>query len=181
MLAFVYAAQVVLPWTSSTEEPPKKADLKGWVDHICAVALPGPTQEQRRHLVKTLLEDAWKFANWLTHSKTSHWHDAEAAIEVSENAIGLCTSAVIRHIGGVPDQCPACGSQRLSPERGYHVDHPDDVWERPSCDKCGWVGDAIRIEPLVQQKAEVHADRPKSECVIPTVPLRHLVRPERKT
>ena len=75
--------------------------------------------KHRRHLFKTLLESAWEFANWLTHTKSSNWHDAEAAFAVTENAIGLCISAVIRHMRGVPEQCPACGSQRLSPERGY--------------------------------------------------------------
>jgi hypothetical protein len=103
LLAFISAAQTVIPWTSA-EEPPKKADLKAWGDHICNVALPGASHEQRRHLYKTLLESAWKFTNWLTHAKFSHWHDAEAAIEITQNAIGLCISAVIRFIRGVPDQ-----------------------------------------------------------------------------
>lgn len=31
----------------------------------------------------------------------------------------------IRHIRGVPEQCPVCGSQRLSPQRGYHEEFPD--------------------------------------------------------
>jgi hypothetical protein len=30
--------------------------------------------------VKTQLESAWTFSNWLTYSKRSKWHDAEAGI-----------------------------------------------------------------------------------------------------
>lgn len=177
LLALVSVAQTVMPWTSD-QEAPKKADLKGWGDHICSVALSGASHEQRRHLLKALLESAWKFTNWLTHAKSSHWHDAEAAIAVTENAIGLCTSAVIRHVRGVPDQCPACGSHRLSPERGFRQDLPDVEWERPTCDKCGWTGEPVPIEPLLQADHESAAPAPpQGECIIPTTPLRQLRRP----
>lgn len=175
LLAFTAAAHAVLPWTSDLE-PPKKADLKGWSEHVCATTMPGATHEQRRHLFKSLLDNAWKFNNWLTHSKSSKWHDAEAGVSVTENAIGLATSAVIRHLRGVPDECPACGSHRLSPQRGYRDDMPDVEWERPTCDKCGWAGSPVVVED-VPQPAEGSREPPEGECVIPTVPLRRLLRP----
>jgi hypothetical protein len=108
LLAFVGAAQTVIPWTLA-QATPKKADLIAWADHICSVALSGASHEHRRHLFQTLLESAWEFTNWLTHTKSSKWHDAEAAVASTENAISLCTSAVVRHIRGAPEQCPACG------------------------------------------------------------------------
>jgi predicted RNA-binding Zn-ribbon protein involved in translation (DUF1610 family) len=175
LLAFAAAAQTVTPW-KSPDEAPRKADLKAWADHICNTALGGSKHEQRRHLYKTLLESAWRFVNWLTHTKSSHWNDAEAAIAVTENAIALCASAVIRHIRGVPDRCPSCGSQQLSPERGYRSDLPDEEWERPVCDKCGWTGAPVRIT-LADDKPAERRDPPEGECVIPTVPLRRLRRP----
>lgn len=179
LLAFISAAQTLIPWTSR-DEPPKKADLKAWADHICNVALGGAQHEQRRHLYKTLLDSAWKFANWLTHAKSSHWHDAEAGVEVTENAVGLCTTAVIRHVRGVPDQCPACGSQRLSPERGYRTDLPDIEWERPVCTKCGWAGAPVPVRETNALSPEPPAPPPEAECIIPTAPLRQLRRPETK-
>jgi hypothetical protein len=176
LLAFVTAAQTVIPWTSP-DEPPKKADLRAWADHICGVALAGAEHEQRRHLYKTLLETAWKFVNWLTHAKSSHWHDAEAGFATTENAIGLCTTAVIRHIRGVPERCPACGSQHLSPERGYRQDLPDVEWERPVCDKCGWTGAPVAVKNVHAVSPE-RTDRPaEGDCIIPTIPLRQLRRP----
>src|SRR5712692_799146 len=57
LLAFARAAQSVMPWTS-TQEPPKNADLKAWAEHICSVALACSTNDDRRHLFKTLLESA---------------------------------------------------------------------------------------------------------------------------
>jgi hypothetical protein len=101
LLAFADAAQTVLPWTS-TEPKPKQADLRAWADHICPVTMAGDSHKERRHLFKNQLESAWSFANWLTHAKGSKWHDAEAAIATTEDAIGLCTSSVIRHMRGVP-------------------------------------------------------------------------------
>jgi hypothetical protein len=175
LLAFVAAAQTVIPWTSN-DEPPKKADLKGWADHIYNVSLAGAEHEHRRHLYKTLLESAWKFVNWLTHAKSSHWHDAEAGIAATENAIALSTSAVIRHLRGVPEQCPQCGSQRLSPERGYRQDLPDVEWERPVCDKCGWTGAPVPVTNVPAVPREP-AGPPDGECIVPTVPLRQLRRP----
>jgi hypothetical protein len=99
LLTFVDVAHTALPWTSQ-QEPPKKADLKAWADHICAVTLTGDSQKYRRQLFKALLESAWEFANWLTHTKSSTWYDAEAAVSVTENALALCISAVIRHVRG---------------------------------------------------------------------------------
>ncbi len=176
LLAFVNVAATVMPW-NSPQEPPKRADLRAWAEHICNLALAGESHENRRHLFKTLLESAWKFTNWLTHTKSSKWHDAEAAFSITESAIGLCISAVIQHVRGVPEQCPACGSQRLSPQRGYHKDVPDVEWERPTCDKCGWAGEPVRIDDVVELHDKLPSEPPEGECVIPTTPLTQLKRP----
>jgi hypothetical protein len=176
LIAFVNAAQTLIAWTS--EEPsPKKADVKAGMDHVCSISLAGESHEHRRQLIKSLVESAWKFDNWLTHAKSSHWHDAEAAIAVTENAIGLSTSAAIRHIRGVPERCPDCGSQRLSPERGYHTDYPDVEWERPTCDKCGWAGDPLPVRNLPEPADESKPSAPEGECIIPKMPLRRIERP----
>lgn len=57
--------------------------MNAWADHICSVTLAGESHKSTRQLFKTLLENAWDFANWLTHSKSPHWHDAEAAVAVA--------------------------------------------------------------------------------------------------
>lgn len=175
LVSFVNAAQVVIPWTGEGE-PPKRADLKGWADHICSATLPGATHEHRRHLFKTLLDSAWKFVNWLTHSTASKWHDAEAGFAATDSAIGLCTSLVIRVIRRVPEECPACGSHRLSPERGCHSSMPEEEFERPVCDECGWTGEPVLVEQVPSPPSETRPP-PKGDCIIATVPLRKLSRP----
>jgi hypothetical protein len=175
LLAFAGVAQTVMPWTS-TEERPQRANFKAWVDHICSVILQGPTHEHRRALFKSLLDSAWKFTNWLTHSSASHIGDAEAAIEVTGTGTEMCMSAIIAHIRGVPDECPACGSQRLSPERGTHRSLPNSIFERPTCDDCGWAGEPLEIKAVPEDPSE---DRPlpEGDCVVPNAPLRKLKRP----
>lgn len=177
LLTFIDIVQRVVPWRATEQPPPKRADLKGWTDYFCSVALAGESQKNRRSLLKTLLESAWEFANWLTHTKSSTLYDAEAAIDVTENALGLCISAVIRHTRGVPEQCPACGSLQLSPARGFDDQDPDVLWEWPTCDKCDWAGEPVQIEPYVPHTRSRSAT--PHECVLPgTKPLRQLRRPE---
>jgi pimeloyl-ACP methyl ester carboxylesterase len=44
------------------------------------------------------------------------------------------SSAVIRHVRAVPEQCPDCASPHLSPEEGWREDLPEIAWERPVCE-----------------------------------------------
>jgi hypothetical protein len=105
---------------------------------VANAVLPGSGHQDRRGLLKSSADAAWKFANWLTHAKAAHLNDAEAAIGSTELTMSLFTTGLIRYVRGVPDRCPSCGSQRLSPERGIHSDDPDTTYERPVCEKCGW-------------------------------------------
>jgi hypothetical protein len=61
----------VMPWARETADKPKQTDFKAWVEHVCLTILSGHTHEHRRHLFKTLLDEAWRFADWLTHTKSS--------------------------------------------------------------------------------------------------------------
>lgn len=175
MLALVGAAQVVMPWTTDGEHP-KKADLKAWADHMCNVALGGRAHKDRRKHMKALLTSTWDFDCWLTHAKSSSWHDAEIACSTTELAISLWTSIIIRHIRKVPEACPACGSRRLSPQRARPPEAPETQYERPICEKCGWTGSPTLITEVPEAPAEPSA-APEGDCVIPTVPLRTLRKP----
>jgi hypothetical protein len=176
LLAMVRAAQAVLPWPPGSEAP-KKADLKAWADHLCSVALAGEHQKNRRVLFKALLVEGWDFTNWLTHTRASEWHDAEAAVSVVGNTIELVCSTMIRYLRGVPDRCPACGSRHLAPERGIHTSMPEVQWERPRCEQCGWAGEPARVDP--EPAVRESTTPPPGDCVIASVPLRALARPRK--
>lgn len=121
VLAFTNSAQDVFPWALNAPKP-KRADVKAWVDHICNSMMPGDTHKERRSLLKAQLKAAWDFDNWLAHSKSSTWSDAEAAVEATGQAVGLILSRLIRHLRGAPDACPACGSHRLTADRGIRTE-----------------------------------------------------------
>ena len=178
LLAFTSAAQTAMPWIGTVETKPKQADFKAWVDNVCGVALPGSSQKERRHLIRTVLIEAWTISNWLTHAKVSTWYDAEATTSTVEHALGLVTSLAVRHVRDVPESCPGCGSNRLSPQRGENTATPGVVWERPVCSRCGWIGGPVPVLPEPAAYAS-DADRvpPEGECVIPGAPLRKLWRP----
>jgi hypothetical protein len=179
LLAFVGAAQDVAEWTN--EARPKRADFRSWIEVICNIALGGAGQKERRHLFKSLLNDAWVFTNWLTHAQSATWHDAEAALTTIEHVLGLATSLVLRHTRSVPEQCPDCGSPHLSPEEGWRDDVPEIAWQRPVCPDCGWTGRPVPVgERPSEPEGEELLTRDGSnddECIVPTAPLTKLDKP----
>lgn len=179
LLAFVAAAQDVAEWTSG--ERPQCHNFRAWIELICAGTLAGSPHKERRHLFRTMLDECWTFANWLTHAKSATWHDAEAALSTTEHALGLAISLVIRHVRSVPDECPACGSPHLSPEEGFGVSDPETIWERPACMDCDWTGLAVatgrRTDGEVREIFTRIGGTDDDECIIPSVPLRGLARP----
>jgi len=182
LLAYTNAVQIALPWTSS-EAIPKKASFKEWIAHMGVVTMGGSSSEVRRHFIKTLLYESWDFANWLTHAKASRWFDADAALSITEHSIGLASSLVIRYLRGVPEVCPVCGSNQLSRQRSFDPDSIENEWERPTCAKCDWTGEPVQIFKMAGDyvQASKKSGAPDGECIFPTVPLRTLVKPTRKT
>lgn len=178
LLAFIGAAQDITEWIA--EPTPKRADFRTWTDLICDTALAGGAQKERRHLFKTMLAEAWVFSNWLTHTKSATWHDAEAALAAVEHSVGLAASLVLRHAREVPEQCPECGSPHLSPQEGWREDLPEIAWERPVCGDCGWTGRGVPIGPREGETDELfvrEGEDDNDECSIMTVPLDAIKRP----
>lgn len=176
LLAFVAIAQISLPWEKEEIEA-KKADFKAWVEHVCSVVLAGDSNKYRRQLFKTQADAAWTFVNWLTHSNSSNWHDAEAGVQTTEAAISLCTNAATLYLRQVPNECPKCNDHRLTPLRAVNPNDPNEIWERPFCTQCEWMGVPVMItdEPYPVFTREGKDD--DGECIIPTVPLRKIDRP----
>jgi hypothetical protein len=176
LLEFVGTAQDAAEWT---KDPPKRADFRGWIDIIANELLPGDSNKERRGFLKSALESAWTFSNWLTHSKSATWHDADMAVGAIGHAVGMATSLLIRELRGVPDQCPECGSPRLQPEEGENPTKPGVIWQRPRCLECDWAGRPVPImatdgfEGLITRAGEEQGD----ECAIMTVPLRSIRKP----
>lgn len=166
LITLVHLLQDVL--TSAIPSAPKRSDFLGWAEVMADALLSGARQKARRQLVKSSAKATWEFVNWLTHSKSGHFHDAEAAVAATEQVMSLFTTACIRQLRGVPDSCPSCGSQRLAPERGVNTGRPGKVYERPRCPVCNWVGDPVEVQATTKSAPR----KPEGDCVTMEVPLR---------
>jgi len=169
LITMVHAAQETVTYPE-LQSKPKRSDFRAWSVVIADAVLSGSTHQDRRALLKSTADNAWKFTNWVTHAKEASFNDAEAALSVTELALSLFTTALVRHIRGVPDRCPSCGSHRLAPERGINTNHPDMTFERPVCQKCNWIGEPVEVSlPPRPEPARPDAN---TDCVIMTKPLR---------
>jgi hypothetical protein len=173
LITFVHAAQDLIQ-PPDGQAKPKSSDFPAWSEIIANAILSGAAHKDRRKLLKSSADSAWQFAHWLTHARAAHFHDAEAAVSSTELAISLFTTALIRHVRGVPDRCPSCRSQRLFPERGLHTSDPNTIYERPVCSKCGWTGTPVIVVPSPVQP---NRPSPEGECVVMTTPLWNFSRP----
>lgn len=172
LLSMVRVAQRVIE-SPGSEPKPKSADFRAWSELIADAVLSGSSHAERRGLLKSSANSAWKFTNWLTHAKEAQFNDAEAAFGSTELTMSLFTTAIIRHVRGVPERCPSCGSQRLSPERGVNTLEPEILFERPVCQKCGWAGIPVPVIPSSPKRDE---EPPDGDCAIMDPPLRDLPR-----
>lgn len=168
LLSLIHSVQDALPSATALSDL-KRSDFLGWADVVTDVVLAGSSQKARRVLVKASAKAAWDFANWLTHTRSAHFHDAEAAISATEQVLGLFTTACVRHLRGVPDACPSCGSQRLGPQRAVDPDSPATVYERPACQVCSWAGTPVQVP---EAAAPIDRSPPDGECSMMDVPLR---------
>lgn len=175
LLELIAAAQDAAVWTDA---PPQRANFRAWTEIICNDLLRGESNKERRGVLKSALESAWTFSNWLTHSKSATWVDAEIAHSSLQHAIGMATALIVRDMRGVPEECPKCASPHLAPEQGEHTESPGVLWERPRCTDCGWAGRAVPIldveegHPIITREGEQ-----TDECAIMNVPLRRIVKP----
>lgn len=175
LLELIAVAQESAVWT---DKPPQRANFREWTEIICNALLPGNGNRERRGALKSALESAWTFSNWLTHAKSAAWVDAEMARALTEHALGMSVSILLRALRGVPAACPECGSPHLEPEHGENTSAPGILWERPRCADCDWAGRPVPIlgaedaRPIITREGEDTNDHS-----IMTVPLRTIVKP----
>jgi AIG2-like family len=175
LLELISVAQDAALWTDT---PPQRANFREWTEIICNELLPGRTNKERRAVLKGTLESAMSFSNWLTHSKSATWVDAEMADSLIQHAIGMATSLILRELRGVPEACPNCGSPHLEPEQGENTAAPGVLWERPRCIDCEWAGRPVPILDLESGQSIITREGEKSDdCSIMAVPLRTILKP----
>lgn len=175
LLTLIGVAQDLTIWT---EDPLKRADFRGWSEIIANKMLGGDSNKERRRVFKSAMEEAWTFANWLTHSKSAVWMDGDLALALIRHAIGVSTSYLIRTIRGVPDQCPDCASPHLEPINGETPSAPGILFEWPHCPECGWEGDPVPVGELDEFEGLItRSGESSDEHGIMAAPFRALKKP----
>lgn len=177
LLSFIHAFQDA---SEVPEDGPQRSNFVAWIDLIYDEIQPGRDNRERRKIVKSAFKEAMIYSNWLTHSQSSNWLDAEMAIKAVSHAVEMAISMTIKHLRGVPPECPECESVNLHPEEGMNKDAPDVVFERPVCADCGWIGKAVPVGERSESEMEefiVREGDKGDECGIMVNPLMGLVRP----
>ncbi len=175
LLELIGVAQDAATWTDA---PPQRANFRAWTEIICNDLLPGDTNKERRGALKRALASAWTFSNWLTHSKSASWIDADMAHSLTQHASGMATLLIVRELRGVPMECPNCGSPHLEPEQGENTAAPGALWERPRCVDCGWTGRPVPILDVENGQSIITREGEKTDKHgIMTVPLRTILKP----
>lgn len=174
LTALVQAAQGVIAM-EIPEPHAKGADVRAWSNALADLLYPGESNDKRRGLAKAAANEAWTFTNWLTHARGATASDAAIAVDVTALAVSIFTDALIRRVRGVPERCPECGSQKLSPERASDPDDPESTYERPVCGRCAWRGNTV----LVRSAPTPPPKPPAGDCVVMTRPHGSVRRPYR--
>ncbi|OIQ42810.1 MAG: hypothetical protein BM560_01105 [Roseobacter sp. MedPE-SWde] len=181
LLAFIHAVQGAFEWPDNNLQ---KSNFVGWADLICDELLPSPANRERRRVFKLALKEAWTYVNWLTHSQSGTWIDAEVATTSVSYALGMAINLVMRKLRSVPDQCPQCESGNLSPIEGFDSSNSGVIFERPICDDCGWMGDIVcvgeRSDEEVAKFITREGETSDTDGVL-AMPLTGLVRPQQTT
>lgn len=117
---------------------PKGSDFIGWCELISNYVAHGSSAENVRGYLKSTSRSAWQLVSWLTHASNATSADAILAVEVTQHVLGIFGTALFRHVRGVPDRCPFCGSYKIG------LWAPDaDSEAVPACQSCGATYDQV--------------------------------------
>ena len=182
LLGFIAAIQDVAE--VDQEDTPKRADFRG-LERIDLRYPPWPGRAKRNgaspQIIACRCLDIRQLADPCSERRLGMTPKQQR--RTVEHVLGLAMSPVLRHIRLVPELCPECGSRQLSPQEGFRDDLPEIALERPVCADCGWTGKPVPVgERSIEEGDELitRIGGPESnECIIPTIPLLELARPDR--
>ncbi|MEU8388146.1 hypothetical protein [Micromonospora sp. NPDC048842] len=130
--------------------PPKKADFKGWVEHLANRLAPGDSSAKLRSYLKAISIETWSYTNGLTHAKNAARIDAEIALKMVEHLLGMFSAARLRH-ARLSVRCESCQSYRVV---------------AGVCGHCGWVD----AEHVPHPRREISEDERARRLAEPCTP-----------
>lgn len=129
-------------------EPPKAADVIGWIELLADRLAAGSSSARLRSYLKKLGRETWQYVNWLTHAKNAMRLDAEIGLKAVEHLLGTFTAARLR-MDNVPTRCSECGSYEVT---------------GAVCRHCGWTNPDYKPRPVRPLTDEEIAERLAQPC-----------------
>lgn len=131
LLAAVSALREFANVSNDSPDLLKKGDFNAWSELIISGIASGSSAEELRHYLRSIAKTAWRLVNWLTHAKNATRHDAEIALNATEQILVGLTSVLMKRTRGSPGVCPNCGSSKLTTARSGGA-------EATVCLSCDW-------------------------------------------
>lgn len=135
MISLAAALRRGLDLQCRSDERPKDADVKAWLDLVANGLCAGEPNKELRSYLKALGNETWKLVNWLTHDRNAN---KTAALIAHESVTALNSHfarLLMRERADRADQCPVCASRNIR----FHFDialEPEGTYE--TCGACGW-------------------------------------------
>jgi len=127
----------------SGESAPQRSNVIAWCELITNHIARGESARHVRGYLKAISKSGWQMVNWLTHTSGATQADAVFALESTQHILSIFGTAIFRHVHGIPDRCPKCGSYRIGL---WKSDAEDDGAESvPRCQACGTFFDQLTI------------------------------------
>ena len=117
------------------EAPPKKGDFIHWTERIADAIARGASSARVRSHLKSTAKSTWELVSWLTHESGATRMDGTLAVAAVAHVLSSFGMALVRHERGEPDQCPTCGSYRLT---SYEDPDTAGAVYVTLCEACGW-------------------------------------------
>jgi hypothetical protein len=127
-------------WLPSSDEIPKVADFKGWMNVYANALASG----RLRQYLRDMAERTWDLTVWLQHYADATDLDAEMVLDATSHCLVIFAMALRRYEEGSTARCPDCDSYRLAQDGD--IEERDGVtgWaSNDACLACGWATERV--------------------------------------
>ncbi len=125
----------------SGETAPQRSNVVTWCELIANNVARGESAQHVRGYLKAISKSGWQMVNWLTHTSGATQADAVFALDSTQHVLSMFGTALFRHVRGIPDRCPKCGSYRIGLWKSDAED--DDAESVVRCQACGTFCDQL--------------------------------------
>lgn len=87
----------------SPADAPKAGDFLGWALTFADRTAPGKSNERLRSYLKNTARVTWELVNWLTHAENATRHDAEIALNATDNVVTSFLYGIVRSAMALSD------------------------------------------------------------------------------